>query len=58
MAQTVGYTLAAIGPIFIGFVFDITQNWYIPLFLLIGITFIIIVVGLSAGQNKYVLDRS
>lgn len=57
MAQTVGYTLAAVGPIFIGFLYDLTHAWLIPLLILIVITVIIIYVGLSAGQNKYVLDK-
>ena len=57
MAQSVGYTLAAVGPIFIGFVYDLTYDWFTSLMILIVITFIIIYVGLSAGQNKYVLER-
>ena len=56
MAQSMGYLLAAIGPIFIGFLYDVTHAWTFPLIILIGITFIIIYVGVGAGQNKYVLD--
>jgi len=56
MAQSIGYLLAAVGPIFIGFLYDITHAWTLPLTILIGITFIIIYVGMGAGQNKYVLD--
>src|SRR5699024_1257703 len=56
MAQSIGYILAAIGPMFIGFIYDITHAWTIPLLLLIILAFIIIYVGMSAGQNKYVLD--
>lgn len=57
MAQSIGYLLAAIGPIFIGFIYDITHAWTVPLIILIGITFIIIYVGMQAGQNKYVLEN-
>lgn len=57
MAQSIGYTLAAVGPIFIGFVYDLTYDWFTSLMILIVITFIIVYVGLSAGQNKYVLER-
>lgn len=56
MAQSIGYLLAAIGPIFIGYVYDITQTWTISLIILIGITFVIIYVGMGAGQDKYVFD--
>lgn len=56
MAQSIGYLLAAIGPIIIGYVYDITQAWTIPLIILIGITFVIIYVGMGAGQDKYVFD--
>ncbi|MEI3606432.1 MFS transporter [Pseudogracilibacillus sp. SE30717A] len=56
MAQSMGYLLAAIGPIFIGYLYDLTHAWTIPLIILIVITCIIIYVGMSAGQNKYVLE--
>lgn len=56
MAQSIGYLLAAIGPIIIGYVYDITQTWTISLIILIGITFVIIYVGMGAGQDKYVFD--
>lgn len=56
MAQSIGYLLAAIGPIIIGYVYDITQAWTIPLIILVGITFVIIYVGMGAGQDKYVFD--
>ena len=57
MAQSIGYLLAAIGPIIIGYVYDITQAWTIPLIILIGITFVIIYVGMGAGKDKYVFDE-
>ena len=56
MAQSIGYCVAATGPIIIGFIFDLTNNWTIPLLLLIGITIAIILFGLNAGRNKYVFD--
>lgn len=56
MAQSIGYLFAATGPIMIGYIFDITQVWTVPLFLLIGITVIMIYFGMSAGKNRYVLD--
>lgn len=56
MAQSVGYLLAAIGPVCIGYLFDLTQTWVIPLSFLIGIAMLIIYFGMYAGQNKYVLE--
>src|SRR5699024_12584809 len=35
MAQSMGYILAAIGPIMIGSIFDLTHGWTIPLVCLI-----------------------
>lgn len=56
MAQSIGYCVSATGPIIIGFVFDLTHNWSVPLFLLIGITIAVIYFGLHAGKNQYVLE--
>lgn len=57
MAQSIGYCVAATGPIIIGLLFDITHNWTVPLSLLIGVTIIIIYFGLNAGKNRYVFDH-
>lgn len=56
MAQSFGYSLAAIGPVLIGYLYDLTHTWIIPLILLIGIALLIIYFGFYAGQNKYVLE--
>src|SRR5690625_3145125 len=56
MAQSIGYCVAATVPIIIVFIFDLTNNWTIPLLLLIGITIVIILFGLNDGRNKYVFD--
>lgn len=55
MAQSIGYSLAAIGPVLIGYLFDITGDWTVPLFMLIGLSMLTIVFGMGAGRNKYVL---
>lgn len=55
MAQSIGYSLAAIGPVFIGYLFDLTGNWSTPILLLIGLAVMNIGFGLGAGRNKYVL---
>jgi len=56
MAQSVGYIIASFGPIIIGFIYDISDNWTLPMTLLIFITFVIIYFGMQAGKNKYVFD--
>lgn len=57
MAQSIGYLLAAIGPVSFGLLFDITKSWETPLTVLIVITVLVIIFGFAAGQNKYVLDK-
>ncbi|WP_284139233.1 MULTISPECIES: MFS transporter [unclassified Virgibacillus] len=56
MAQALGYILAAVGPIIIGFLFDITEAWTIPLIILISVSVFVMLFGFGAGRNKYVLD--
>ncbi|MGG1661698.1 CynX/NimT family MFS transporter [Brevibacillus sp. NRS-1366] len=54
MSQSVGYLLAAFGPIFIGFVFDLTHSWSVPLVSLIIVSLLLIFAGLGAGRNQTV----
>ncbi|MFC2947288.1 CynX/NimT family MFS transporter [Virgibacillus sediminis] len=56
MAQSVGYVLAALGPMFIGYLYDLTGSWNYPLLTLIGVTAAISLFGMGAGRDKYVLD--
>ncbi|WP_042454752.1 CynX/NimT family MFS transporter [Neobacillus dielmonensis] len=54
MAQSSGYILAAVGPLFIGYLFDQFSSWTIPLITLIVISFIILMFGMLAGRNRYI----
>jgi len=56
MAQSIGYLLAAIGPIIIGFLYDQTHSWVVPLILLSIISVLMTIAGLGAGRNRYVLQ--
>src|SRR5699024_11720684 len=56
MAQSIGYIIAAFGPIVIGYIFDLTNNWNDALYLVLFILFIVSFFGFKAGKNKYVLD--
>lgn len=51
MAQSIGYLLAAVGPLFFGYMRDVTASWTIPLVLLIIASIIIFIVGMGAGKK-------
>ncbi|MFD2044953.1 CynX/NimT family MFS transporter [Ornithinibacillus salinisoli] len=55
MAQSFGYILAAIGPMLIGYLYDLTHMWMVPLVSLIIVSFMVVLFGLRAGRNRYVL---
>ncbi|MEI3607567.1 MFS transporter [Pseudogracilibacillus sp. SE30717A] len=56
MAQTMGYLLAAIGPFFIGFFYDLTSEWTIPLIILIIVSISAILFGMRSGKSGFILD--
>ncbi|WP_087972334.1 CynX/NimT family MFS transporter [Oceanobacillus rekensis] len=56
MAQSIGYLLAAMGPIIIGYLYDLTNAWTIPLITIMSVCVLVLLFGLGAGRNKYVLD--
>jgi len=60
MAQSIGYTLAACGPILFGFLHDVTNDWNPSLLGIIAVIFLQLLVGLGAGKDAYVtqLDTS
>lgn len=57
MAQAIGYLVAALGPIFMGLLYDLTNDWTIPLIVLMIITCLVILFGLSSSRDQYVLDH-
>lgn len=50
MAQSVGYLLAAAGPILFGGLHDITDAWFIPLIMLFAVALLKLVFGLGATK--------
>nr|WP_207627692.1 MULTISPECIES: MFS transporter [Bacillaceae] len=54
MAQSTGYILAAIGPLFIGYLYDLTHIWTVPLTTLIVISIIMMVFAMLSGRNRFV----
>ena len=54
MSQSIGYLIAACGPPIFGALYSVTSNWYVPLLMLFGAAFILLLVGLAAARDKYV----
>jgi CP family cyanate transporter-like MFS transporter len=51
MAQAVGYTMAAVTPIFIGFIHDLTQRWTLALQLMIALAVLQLAMGFLSGRS-------
>ena len=58
MAQSFGYLLAAVGPVFVGTLYDISGSWTMPIAFLIVISIIILIAGVISGKEGLVSDRS
>ena len=56
MAQSFGYLLAAVGPVLVGALQDITGGWTIPLSLLIFLSIVLLIVGIGSGREGQVTD--
>ncbi|AXX90103.1 MFS transporter [Arcobacter suis] len=52
MSQSAGYLLAAVGPILLGFMFDITKSWTSSIIVLIVAIILLILFGLKAGRAE------
>ncbi len=52
MAQSVGYLLAAFGPVAIGWLHDVTGAWRLGLIVLLAATLAQLVVGVLAGRDR------
>lgn len=54
MAQSIGYLLAALGPTLFGLLHDLTQNWTMPLTILLGLTLLQMLFGILAGRKRVI----
>ncbi|MFJ5759201.1 CynX/NimT family MFS transporter [Neobacillus sp. NPDC093182] len=54
MTQSTGYLLAAVGPLFIGYLYDMAHSWTLPILTLIVVSMVIVVFGMLSGRNRYV----
>lgn len=55
--QSAGYLLAALGPFFVGAIYDVTDGWTWPLAFLLVLTVPQLAVGLYAARPAYVEDQ-
>lgn len=51
MAQSIGYIVAATGPILIGSLYDIFETWNYPIIILITLSFVKLLMGLGAAKE-------
>jgi MFS transporter, CP family, cyanate transporter len=58
MAQAVGYMMAAVTPIFIGFLHDLTGRWSLALLLMIVVVAVQITMGYLSGRPLTISGRS
>lgn len=54
IAQSIGYLLAAAGPVLFAFVNETTGSWYVPTILFIVTCVLLLVAALHAAGNRYV----
>ncbi|MBD8042595.1 MFS transporter [Arthrobacter sp. Sa2BUA2] len=54
MAQSVGYTLGAMGPVMFGGLRELSGDWTLPLLVAAGIMAVLAVMGLLAGRNRVI----
>lgn len=57
MAQSIGYLLAAVGPILIGWMRDAAHSWFFPILVLIVFCIVLFFVGMGAGRQGYVKSQ-
>jgi CP family cyanate transporter-like MFS transporter len=57
LAQSVGYMLAASGPVAVGAIHQLTGSWTPCLVLLLGLVVPQVLTGLIAGRNRLVADK-
>ncbi|CEA02553.1 putative transporter YycB [Jeotgalicoccus saudimassiliensis] len=58
MAQSFGYLLAAVGPVMVGGLQDLTGSWALPLTMLAVFSAVMLVSGMASGKNKQVSNHS
>lgn len=57
VAQSIGYLLAAVGPVVFGFVHDTTRSWDTPILLFIVTVILLFFAGMHAGRDRFVSEE-
>ncbi|ADY55669.1 major facilitator superfamily MFS_1 [Syntrophobotulus glycolicus DSM 8271] len=57
MAQSVGYLLAAAGPLFIGVLSDYSKEWTSSIVFLLVVILLLLYFGFCSGQNKHINEE-
>lgn len=57
MAQSVGYLLAAVGPITIGYLYAATKSWNVPLIMLLVVVLLMTAAGFGASRDVFIDDE-
>ncbi|MBE2893747.1 MFS transporter [Pasteurellaceae bacterium NCTC 11878] len=52
MAQTVGYLIASVGPIGVGYLYQISENWTLPIYAIIIALLLQLIASLVVGQGS------
>jgi CP family cyanate transporter-like MFS transporter len=58
MAQSVGYLMAAAGPILFGLIHDLAHSWTPAQLVLVGLTFLLLITGVGAGRNTTISEEA
>lgn len=54
VGQSVGYILAAVGPVLLGYLYDYTEQWYLGLLILLVTSLVFMWLGYEAGKDRLV----
>lgn len=54
IAQCVGYAIASISPMLLGWIYDSFNTWSVPIAFLIAMAAVLFVMGLHAGQDRLI----
>ncbi|QXJ24001.1 MFS transporter [Actinomadura graeca] len=57
MAQGVGYVIAALGPLAVGALHDVTGNWSVPIAGVLVVAALMTIPGAAAGRNRSIVSR-
>lgn len=57
MAQSFGYLLAAVGPVLVGTLHDVSDGWVMPILFLIAISVVVLISGIVSGREGTVSDQ-